>query len=179
MNFFFALIIFCAASYVHALPTIQAHHILDDKLMSFELQNDKKAHVIIFLSSLCPCSNSHVEYLKKLYAENPEFEFIGIHSNADEKSDVAKEYFKAANFPFPVLKDTHSKWANEFKANRTPHSFVVDQKGDIIYEGGVTSSSNPANAENFYLKDALSAVKMGQKIELTKTRVLGCEIARN
>ncbi len=179
MNFLIGLFFVCATSFAYALPPLEAKTILDDKVISLKWQSNSKNHVIVFLSSTCPCSNAHVEYLKKLHQENPDFEFIGVHSNADEKPETALSYFKLASLPFPVVKDQDSKWANEFKANRTPHSFVVNPKGEILYEGGVTSSSNPEKAEEFYLKDALSATKLGQKIKLSKTRVLGCEIARN
>ena len=51
-------------------------------------------------------------------------------------------------------------------------------KGERAYQGGVTSSADPEKADSFYLKVTLKKFLAGEKIESSRTRVLGCQIAR-
>lgn len=134
--------------------------------------------VVVFLSAQCPCSDSHVSYLKELKNQFPAYEFVGVHSNSDEDIKNSKEYFKKKNLNFPILKDNKSILANEFGASRTPHSFLVSNDGDILYRGGVTNSSKSDKATEFYLFEALKSHQEDKVIKTKESRVLGCEIER-
>ncbi|MGE3610571.1 MAG: redoxin family protein [Bacteriovoracaceae bacterium] len=165
-------------SYASSLPLLRGQNIIDESQISHDWTSPKLGTVIVFLSALCPCSNGHVDHLKELAKNNPEFDFIGIHSNANETKEEGKTYFQSKELSFKIIRDLESEWANRLKAYATPHAFVVDKSGELLYQGGVTSSASADRAEEFYLKDALLALKSGQKIKLAKTRVLGCKIAR-
>lgn len=142
------------------------------------VSDTNKTTVLIFLSSICPCSNSHVEEIKRLKNDFPEFEFIGVHSNADEDLMSAKEYFAEKKLNFPLIEDEKSKLANQFKALKTPHAFVINSKGETLYQGGVTSSSSFDEKNQNYLREALTDLREGKKIRTTSSRPLGCMIAR-
>lgn len=144
-----------------------------------EITSDaNKTTVLVFLSSICPCSNSHVEELKRLKNDFPDVEFIGVHSNADEDLVSAKEYFSEKKLNFPLIEDDTSKLANQFKALRTPHAFVINTTGETLYQGGVTSSSSFDEKNQNYLREALTDLREGKKIRTTSSRPLGCMIAR-
>jgi glutathione peroxidase-family protein len=57
---------------------------------------ESKYRVVVFLSAKCPCSQSHEEKLKKLSAEykSAGFQFVAIHSNANEDERISKEHFR-------------------------------------------------------------------------------------
>lgn len=172
------LSLFVSSAIAANLPALKANDLFNQKEVSTEWKDAPLGSVIIFLSSVCPCSNAHMEHLKKLPQEFPEFKFFAIHSNTDEKADEALEYFRTAALPFPVLKDNNSEWANKLKAYRTPHSFIINKEGKVLYQGGVSSSSHPGKDATYYLQDALTELKSGKSVSVTQTRVLGCEIAR-
>ncbi|MGZ5280075.1 MAG: redoxin domain-containing protein [Pseudobdellovibrionaceae bacterium] len=134
--------------------------------------------VVTFLSARCPCSNSHVPLLKKLSQEFPEFQFLAIHSNADEPKEEAQKYFREAHLTFPVLRDEKTKLANQFKASKTPHTFVYNSNGDLLYKGGVTSSADAPSAAQQYLREALTDIQAGNKVRTAEARCLGCAISR-
>ena len=172
------LLIFCSAQCLaQTLPALQAINVVTEKTTVIEWQ-EKKGTVLVFLSSSCPCSNAHIEHLKELSQKFSEIKFVGIHSNVDETRKDSKEYFTLQNLPFPVLRDENSLWANRLKAYRTPHAFLVSPAGAVIYQGGVTSSAEAKKAEHFYLQETLERLVAGKKIATTKTRVIGCAIAR-
>lgn len=144
----------------------------------FQIQGSHKATVLVFLSAVCPCSNSHLVVLEALSEKHKDFQFVGIHSNADESLSDSEKYFKAASISFEVLQDSRSKIANQMKAFKTPHVFVISPEGQILYQGGVTNSSNAANATQPFLANALEDLSKGQKVRVSEGRTLGCIIVR-
>lgn len=138
------------------------------------VKEGKKGKVVLFMSAKCPCSNAHVPALKKLAAEFPDFSFVAIHSNSDESLESAKAYFRS--FPFPVIQDEKCKLADELKALKTPHAFVIGPDDKILYKGGVTSSSSGEGKP--YLRDALADLEAGKEVRVPVGRTIGCVIAR-
>ena len=134
--------------------------------------------VVVFLSSKCPCSLSHEKHLGELKEKFADVQFIGIHSNSNESPEDSAKHFKESPITFPVLQDQKSKWANEWKALKTPHAFLFDESGKIVYKGGVSSSPVYEHATQFYLSDALTALKDHKPIPTAEGRTLGCFIER-
>lgn len=137
-----------------------------------------KGTVLVFLSARCPCSNSHVPVLTQLAAEYREFNFVAVHSNADEPMEEAKKYFSALQLPFPVIRDHELKLANEFRALKTPHAFILSPSGQILYKGGITNSSQAPAADKNFLREALADLTVGKAVRTADGRTLGCEIKR-
>lgn len=134
--------------------------------------------VVVFLSARCPCSNSHVEVLSKVAAEFKEFNFVAVHSNLEETKEESVKYFTAVKLPFPVIQDRDLKLADEFRALKTPHAFVLSPSGAVLYKGGVTNSSHAPAADKNFLKDALADLRAGNTVRSPEGRTLGCEIKR-
>lgn len=137
----------------------------------------KGLQVVVFLSSTCPCSNSHIEELKSLQTLYPKVVFTGIHSNADETLAQGKLYFNSLKLPFSVYRDSEQKMANNMEAFKTPHVFVI-QDGNILYNGGVSNSHTLSKADKKLLRDALNDISMGLEVKVKQSRSLGCSIAR-
>lgn len=145
---------------------------------------DAKATVVVFLSSRCPCSQSHEGILKAIAEEfaTKGVRFIGVHSNVDEDPRASLEHFKKASLPFPVLQDEKARIADAFGALKTPHVFVVakaeDSGSEIVFQGGVTDTRHPAEGGRALLREALLAIGQGKKPEIPVARALGCVIQR-
>lgn len=82
--------------------------------------------------------------------------------------------------PAHVVIDETSKIARAYEARTTPHMFVVDAEGKLVFMGGIDDkpSSNTADiptATN-YVRLALDAVKAGRPVETPVTRPYGCSI---
>ena len=139
-----------------------------------------KATVIVFLSARCPCSASHENELKKLSEEfsSKGFRFIGVHSNSDEQTDKDAVHFKEVSLGFPVLRDADQKLADRFGAFKTPHVFVISPRGETLYAGGVSDSSDFGSARKKYLRENLSRIENRQKADPEKTMAVGCMIRR-
>lgn len=140
--------------------------------------SDKKGLVVVFLSARCPCSNSHVSELISLATEYKDFEFLAIHSNSNEDEQTSKVYFESKKLPFPVIQDSKSHLADLFKALKTPHAFLINSKGEIVYQGGVSNSADFSKADRNFLHDALEDLKANREVKVLNGRTLGCIIQR-
>lgn len=138
----------------------------------------KKGIVVAFMSSKCPCSDSHSAELRRLAGDFKEFAFAAVHSNADEAESEAKSYFQKKALGFPVLQDTDQKLLERFRALKTPHAFILLADGTIAYQGGVTDSVKIERATKNFLRDALEDLQGQRPVRESKTRTLGCAIAR-
>jgi len=170
-----------------SLISVTATQALPGKLSSIDLLNaksveinlkDGKPKVFVFMSAKCPCSASHEAIVAALSQEFKDIPFFAIHSNANEKLLESKEHFRKTNLPFTVLQDGDVKIADEFGALKTPHAYVVNGSGKIIYSGGVTNSTNGPAATKQLLKEALLNVRAGKDPDPSEVRTLGCVIAR-
>jgi hypothetical protein len=135
--------------------------------------------VVLFLSAKCPCSMSHMDEIRSLAKDFPETKFLAINSNKDESREMGTAYFSKADLSFPVLRDEQLKYADLLKAVKTPHAFVLDKSGQIIFQGGVSDSAKFPNAKQRFLREALTEVKMKKSVSKPIARALGCAIARS
>ncbi|MFN8845444.1 MAG: thioredoxin-like domain-containing protein [Bdellovibrionales bacterium] len=136
------------------------------------------ALVVLFLSAKCPCSNSHINEIKNLSQEYSDFTFIAVHSNVDESPEVSKNYFQNIGLGFDVIDDNLQVIANQYKAYKTPHAFVVRNNGELAYQGGVSNSNDFGKSDKKFLREALSDIKNNRKVRTPEGRTLGCAINR-
>lgn len=144
-----------------------------------EVKGGKQGTVVVFLSARCPCSHSHIRLLSQLAMDFKDFNFVGVHSNADEPPSLSRPYFQNARLPFPVIEDADGRLADQFKALKTPHAFVVSLAGETLYKGGVTSSNEANLADRHYLQEALKDINLGIPVKTAEGRTLGCLISRS
>jgi hypothetical protein len=82
--------------------------------------------------------------------------------------------------PAYVLLDPAGTVGRAYEAKTTPHMFVVDPKGTLVYMGGFDDkpSTNPADAKTAhnYVQAALDDVKAGKPVRDAVTRPYGCSV---
>jgi len=147
-----------------------------EKIIDFKKYD--KGSVVIFISKDCPCSKGNLSYINKLSQEFKEFNFLAIHSKKNTSDEEIKNYLSDKNLNFSTYNDSDLKIADNFQALKTPHAFIVNHDGEVIYSGGVTNSTNPENAQSHYLKEALNEFIATKKILQSETKTLGCYITR-
>lgn len=82
--------------------------------------------------------------------------------------------------PTATLMDEEGTVGKAYGARTTPHMYIVDPQGQLVYAGGIDSipSSNPddiAKATN-YVRQAVAEVSAGKPISAATTRAYGCSI---
>lgn len=80
-----------------------------------------------------------------------------------------------------LLMDTSGAMGRAYGAVVTPHMFVIDGKGQLVYAGAIsdnpTMSAKEARASRNYLRAALEDLAAGRKVATPSTRPFGCTIA--
>jgi thiol-disulfide isomerase/thioredoxin len=74
---------------------------------------------------------------------------------------------------FHVYADHGAKIADAFAAKKTPHCFVIDQKGVLRYEGALDGIASKDDKSATYVTDALDAVLAGKEVKVKTTAPYG------
>jgi peroxiredoxin len=82
--------------------------------------------------------------------------------------------------PTAVLFDPQGTVGRAYGATNTPHMYIVDKAGVLVYAGAIddrptTRKADVAGANN-YVRAALQAVTAGQPVKTPVTRAYGCTV---
>ena len=136
--------------------------------------------VVMFISSICPMSNSYNTRINDLYKDYSVkgVKFVVINANQNEKPAMVEDHARRALFPFPVYTDVDNAVADRFGAQATPETFVIGRGGLIQYHGRIDDSQNPARARHESLRLAIDAVLARREVAVPETKAFGCTIKR-
>jgi len=139
---------------------------------------------VVFMCNHCPYVRLYLDRLKQIQAEfqGQAFTLIGINPNdADQYPDDSFENMKrfaAENqLNFPYLRDVTQDVAFTFGAQKTPHVFLLNQRGVLCYGGAIDDSPNAPDAVQVtYLRAAIAKILAGEPITPTSTEPVGCSV---
>jgi peroxiredoxin len=112
--------------------------------------------------------------------------WLSINSTATDASDylrpadMAQWMNKQKAAASATLMDSDGKIGRAYGARTTPHMYVIDPSGALVYAGGIDSkpSSDPADIPKStnYVKQALGEALAGKAISQPTTRPYGCSV---
>jgi peroxiredoxin len=138
----------------------------------------------------CPFVHKHydsgnMQKLQKKYTGKGVV-WLSINSSAEGKQgnytpEQWNQIVKDRNAsPTAVLLDKGGVVGREYDAKTTPHMFIVDPKGNLIYDGGIDSIPTPDPADipkaTNYVQTALDESMAGKAVSNPVTRPYGCSI---
>jgi len=96
----------------------------------------------------------------------------------DEAMAVADAHDLASSAPY--LLDSSGDMGRAYGARTTPHMFVINPEGQVVYAGAIddNDSANPAvipESRN-YVSAALDAAMAGSEVNTASTRAYGCTV---
>jgi len=158
---------------------------------SIQLKDQKGKYVVLeWYNEGCPFVRKHydsgnIPKMQKKYQDK--VSWLAIASSAKGKQGYveniskAKElYTKEQMSALSLLLDSDGIVGNQFGAKTTPHFFIINPEGKVIYQGGIDSiaSANPADIEQAdnYVAMALDEALAGKSITQAKTRPYGCSV---
>jgi hypothetical protein len=103
----------------------------------------------------------------------------GKQGNVDAATALSLNEQRGAA-PSSVILDSDGTIGKLYNAQTTPHMFVINAEGTLVYKGGIDSIKSN-KAEDIpkavpYVKEALEAVKAGDKVPNPSTAPYGCSI---
>ena len=82
--------------------------------------------------------------------------------------------------PAAVLLDPQSKIARAYGATVTPHMYIIDANGVLVYKGGIDSIPSSSAADipkaKQYVRAALGEILAGKPVTDSSTRAYGCTL---
>jgi peroxiredoxin len=112
--------------------------------------------------------------------------WLAISSTAQGHSDylapaaLAAQYRQWGAAPTSMLMDDSGKVGRAYGARTTPHMYVIDPKGQLVYAGGIDDkrSANPEDvktAKNF-VRAALGEAMAGKPVSTPSATPYGCSV---
>lgn len=99
------------------------------------------------------------------------------YCSADEAQEISAEKKSACS---AYLMDEEGTVGRQYGAKTTPHMYIINPDGNLIYQGAIDSirSTDPSDvrkADN-YVAMALDAAMAGEPVESASTRPYGCSV---
>lgn len=154
-------------------------------------QKDHKKYIVLeWYNSGCPFVRKHydsgnIPKLQKKYRDK--VIWLTINSSAPGKQGFIKDaaaakklYKKEGMSSLALLLDPEGVVGRDFHATATPHFFILDSGGKLVYQGAIDSIASADKADiahaNNYVAMALDEVLAGKKISHPKTTPYGCSV---
>ncbi len=174
-------------------PNFKTLNVLNDQ--ELELAKLKGNPVVLEWNNFgCPFVKKHygAGNMQKLQAAalKDGATWIVINSSAEGKQGYLKDAkeVKAAlkehnSAPSAYVLDKSGEIGRAYGAKVTPHMFVIDKDGVLVYDGAIDDNASPdaktiEGAKN-HVTDALAALKDGKKVEPSTTKPYGCGVKYN
>ena len=163
----------------------------DDNGKTIKLSDFKgKIVVLEWTSNECPIVKKHYDSnnMQKLQkqATADGVVWLSVDSSAQKNpgymdGPTAKAWIKSRNAsPTDLLIDASGTIGHLYGAKTTPHMFVINKAGTLVYAGAIDSipSSDPkdvAKATN-YVQTALNELEAGKPVTIAETQSYGCGV---
>ena len=140
--------------------------------------------VVIFSCNTCPWVRAWEGRYVELAAtyQDRGIGFIALNSNSasrDRGENYAdmQQYAKDKGYNFSYAVDEGSRLATAFGATRTPHVFIFNGEGRLVYRGAIDDNArNPDKVEQAYAALACEALLGDREPVAASTKALGCAI---
>jgi peroxiredoxin len=146
--------------------------------------------VLEWLNYGCPFVQKHYEsgnmqQLQKTYTEK-DVVWLSIVSSAEGKqgyyppNEMLEQKKKHDGEMTAILMDTSGEVGRTYGAQVTPHMYVINPEGQLIYKGGIddkptTDTADIEGATN-YVQLALDQAMSGEEVKVQTARPYGCTV---
>ncbi|HXH27657.1 MAG TPA: thioredoxin family protein [Candidatus Polarisedimenticolia bacterium] len=155
----------------------------DGKMYTLASVAGSKGTAVIFTCNACPYSQGYearlIDLAKEYEAKG--IGFIAINPN-DPQVQPADSFDKMVQrarkrgFPYPYAFDATQATAAAYGARVTPHVFLLDAHGTLVYRGRVDDSLDTKEVKSHDFQNALDALVAGKPVPVAETKAFGCGV---
>jgi thiol-disulfide isomerase/thioredoxin len=150
-----------------------------------------KVVMIHFWSIVCPWEKQAEPKFKAFQEryKDKDVVMLAIASNQDELGveppaegdpdrptyEKIRKRLKDWKITYPIILDHGNKISELFQGKTTPHCFVIDPKGVIVYAGALDDDMKAEKGDEAkaYVRDAIDAALAGKTVEVKETKPYG------
>jgi len=169
-----------------------AFELKDTSGKTVKLADFKGKHVVLeWVNPGCPFVVKHygsqnMQGLQKAYTAK-DVVWLSVNSTAKSAGDYLEPAALSAKLvkdwgaaPTAVLMDESGRVGRAYAAKTTPHMYVIDPAGKLVYAGGIDDkrTSNPADVKtaNNFVKAALTESMAGKPVSTPTATPYGCSV---
>jgi hypothetical protein len=131
----------------------------------------------------CPFVQRHYKEgsMKKLtsaYSESGVV-FLTVNSTNYMDREANAAFAEKEGITWPLLVDQEGAVGHEYGAQTTPHMFIIDTDGKVVYQGAIDDDprgSKDAEERTNYVARALDEVLAGTAVSTPETTPYGCSV---
>lgn len=136
----------------HGCPFVQRHY-NSGNMQALQEEMTDDGHVWLSVISSAPGTQGHV---------------------SPEKANALTDSRDAA--PTAVLLDASGEVGRAYEAATTPHMYVIDGDGTLVYKGAIDDSPYGRGEPKNYVRMAVNSLTQGQPVDPASTRPYGCSV---
>ncbi len=148
-------------------------------------KDDVKAVVLEWFNHTCPVCTRIAESKSVINMVNSYKDkgvvFLGIDSTHfnEGKESAINDQIKKWGVNYPILTDFDGKVGHTYAAKTTPHMFIIDKKGILVYEGAIDDDprgNKSVSERTNYVTAALDQVLAGETVAIAHIKSYGCSV---
>jgi peroxiredoxin len=146
---------------------------------------DLKGKVVVleWTNPDCPFVQRHyregtMKRLETAYADRGVV-WLTVNSTHYMDAKASAAFAETQKIDWPILVDQDGAVGRAYGAQTTPHMYIIDGKGTVVYAGAIDDDprgSEPASERTDYVAKALDEVLAGKAVSTPETKPYGCSV---
>lgn len=147
--------------------------------------SDYKGKIVVleWFNLDCPSVKYHYDTATTMFDLANKYEdknvvWLAINSTANTTSKKNKKFARKHKLPYLILDDRSGEVGRAYGAKTTPHMYIIDSNGYIVYKGAIDNSPMGSQKEGLinYVDKALAELTTGKAVSIQGTKPYGCSV---
>ncbi len=154
----------------------------DDKWFKL-VDYEGKIVVLEWFNDECPFVRYHYEKASTMIDlankyKDKDVVWLAVNSTAHTTPQQNKDFTRKYELPYPILDDRPGTVGKMYHASSTPHMFIIDAKGMIVYSGAIDNAPLGKKKDGVvnYVDEALRHITKGRTVTIAATKSYGCNV---
>lgn len=164
-------------------PQQAVNKTISNKVLRKIKAKKNKLTAVYFLEPSCPISQKYQNKIKEIDSlyQHADLKSVFIYPNSFSKKQECIKFGNDVNKYSRNIFDRKKDFSKHFEARITPEVFLVNIKGEIIYQGAIDNwfyalGRARKETDEFYLINAIKNSLSLKTISPNKTEAIGCDI---
>jgi peroxiredoxin len=104
--------------------------------------------------------------------------WLTINTTQYMNKQANQKWISQHQLSYPILDDHLGEVGKLYGAKTTPHMYIIDKSGKLVYQGAIDDDPRGAKKESAvnYVEKALDEVLAGKPVSVSQTKPYGCTV---